>query len=278
MAGRVAVVTGGAQGIGAAVVRALLVQGARVCLVDLDEPRSRTLVRSWPADAVLVVPGDLADPLLPGRVFDQVLGHFGQVDILVNNAGYFWDAPLHRMTDEQFLAMLEIHALVPFRMMREAISQWRPIAKSELESGTLRHRKIVNVSSRAALVGLPGAANYAAGKSALLGLTRSAAWENAQLGINVNAVAFGAVDTRFGRPTEEGTIIRTGGREVSLGLSRRLATAGGGQSAEAKAGGDRRFRSMSGRAATPEEAAHTIYYLCSPMSDLVNGEVIQVNG
>ncbi|BBB01921.1 putative short chain dehydrogenase/reductase [Actinacidiphila reveromycinica] len=267
--GRVAVVTGGAQGIGAAVVRLLVSQGARICAADLDAELLEDLRAEVGGDRVLTVAGDLADPLQPRRVFERAVDHFGDVDILVNNAGYFWDAPVHRMTDDQFTAMLEIHALVPFRLMREALSRWRPVAKKEAESGAPRRRKIVNVSSRAALVGLPGAANYAAGKAALIGLTRSAARENARLGVNVNAVAFGAVDTRFGRPVQEGTVLETGGRSVPLGL---------GENAQAQAGAQRRYRSQSGRAATPEEAAAAVFHLCSPLSDLINGEVVQVNG
>lgn len=265
-----AIVTGGARGIGAAVVASLLDRGAEVCAVDLDPPHQADGDGDGPGAGgrVLGITGDLADPALPRAVFEAALGRFGHVDILVNNAGYYWDAPLHRMTDDQFTAMLEIHALVPFRLMREAVSRWRPLAKGELEIGALRHRKIVNVSSRAALVGLSGAANYAAGKSALLGLTRSAARENAKLGINVNAVAFGAVDTRLNQPMSEGNSIHSGGRTVPLGTQKpRPAGPGGVTNA----------RSMSGRAASAEEAARTIVYLCSSMSDLVNGEVIQVN-
>lgn len=271
--GRVALVTGGARGIGAATVAALRAEGAEICVVDLDEDQGEGAAAAGSREP-LVIRGDLANPDLPARAVRTTLEHFGQLDILVNNAGYFWDAPLHRMTDDQFMAMLDIHVMAPFRLMRALIEHWRPLAKSERESGLQRHRKIVNVTSRAALVGLPGAANYAAGKAALIGLTRSAARENAALCINVNAVAFGPVATRFGEPAGGGAVIRTGGREVRIGIGGGPTGAGGPAGPVAA----RRFRTMLGRAATPAEAAHSVLYLCSPLSDLLNGEVIQANG
>jgi 3-oxoacyl-[acyl-carrier protein] reductase len=268
LAGRTAIVTGGAQGIGGATVAALLANGANVCVADLDAGRSRGIVANWGADRVLAISGDLSDPDLAERIFAGTVETFGAVDILVNNAGFFWDAPVHRMTDDQFAAMLDIHAMVPFRMIRAAVRLWRPLAKDELGRGEARHRKIVNISSRAALTGLAGAANYAAGKAALLGLTRSVARENAKLAINVNAVAFGGVDTRFQESVREGNVVVSGGREVPLG---RPATVDGVDAKKV------RPRSMNGRNATPDEAAAAVLVLCSPSSDLINGEVLEVN-
>jgi 3-oxoacyl-[acyl-carrier protein] reductase len=273
VADRVAIVTGGAQGIGGATTRNFLANGAKVCVADLDADKTAEIVATWGEDRVLSLPGDVTEPDAAGRLVAATLERFGQVDILVNNAGYYWDAPLHRMTDEQFEAMLQIHTVVPFRLMREVLTHWRPLAKQEAEAGTPRHRKIVNVSSRAALRGLAGAANYAAGKAGLLGLTYSAAKEYGKLGVNVNAVAFGPVSTRFGKPNEDGAVIHSGGHEIPLGR----AVRSGQTSAEAKPSGPRRS-TISGRAASPREAADAILYLCSSLSDLVNGEVLQVNG
>lgn len=268
LAGRSAIVTGGAQGIGGATVAALLADGANVCIADLDAERSQEIVSTWGADRVLAITGDLSDPGQPERIFAEAVEKFGAVDILVNNAGFFWDAPVHRMTDDQFAAMLDIHAMVPFRMIRAAVRRWRPLAKDELSKGVTHHRKIVNISSRAALTGLAGAANYAAGKAALLGLTRSVARENAKLAINVNAVAFGGVDTRFQESVREGNVVLSGGRQVPLG---RPDTVDGAAAKKV------RPRSMNGRNATPEEAAAAVLVLCSPSSDLINGEVLEVN-
>jgi 3-oxoacyl-[acyl-carrier protein] reductase len=244
VADRVAIVTGGAQGIGGATTRNFLANGAKVCVADLDADKTAEIVATWGEDRVLSLPGDVTEPDAARRLVAATLERFGQVDILV-----------------------------PFRLMREVLTHWRPLAKQEAEAGTPRHRKIVNVSSRAALRGLAGAANYAAGKAGLLGLTYSAAKEYGKLGVNVNAVAFGPVSTRFGKPNEDGAVIHSGGHEIPLGR----AVRSGQTSAEGKPSGPRRS-TISGRAASPREAADAILYLCSSLSDLVNGEVLQVNG
>jgi 3-oxoacyl-[acyl-carrier protein] reductase len=256
----------------------LLAAGASVCVVDLDTAGAGTAAQ----DRVMTMRCDLADPSAPAQVIDATVQRFGKVDILVNNAGYYWDAPLHRMSDEQFDAMLQIHAVVPFRLIRQCLGLWRPLAKQESAAGLPQHRKVVNVSSRAALRGLAGGANYAAGKAALLGLTYSAAKECARLSINVNAVAFGPVSTRFGLSLDAGNVVRTAGYEVALGRARsagRPGPAAGAAVPGAETAGKKGPRpTLSGRAATPDEAAQAIMFLCSPSSDLVNGEVLQVNG
>jgi 3-oxoacyl-[acyl-carrier protein] reductase len=279
-------VTGGARGIGAATATALLAAGASVCVVDLDAAEAG--IGAAAPDRVMTMRCDLADPGAPAQMIEATIQRFGKIDILVNNAGYYWDAPLHRMSDEQFDAMLQIHAVVPFRLIRECLGLWRPLAKQESAAGRPRYRKIVNVSSRAALRGLAGGANYAAGKAALLGLTYSAAKESARLSINVNAVAFGPVSTRFGLSVDAGNVVRTAGYEVALGRASSAPRPSPGSDAPepaadspepAAAAGKRGPRpTLSGRAATPEEAARAIMFLCSPSSDLINGEVLQVNG
>lgn len=275
VAGRVAIVTGGARGIGRATATTLLANGARVCVADLDGEPAKDIVSEWGEDRVLVVPGDLARPAAAAELVAAAVESFGEVDILVNNAGYFWDAPLHDMSDEQFEAMLQIHTVVPFRLTREVLTRWRPAAKREAVSGTPRHRKIVNVSSRAGLHGVAGGANYAAGKAGLLGLTYSAAKECGRLNVNVNAVAFGPVKTRFGKPASDGTVLRSGGHEVPLG--RRTPRAAATAPAPPAPSVPRR-KTLSGRSATPQEAADVILFLCSPLSDLVIGQVLVVNG
>ena len=122
---------------------------------------------------------------------------FGQLDIVVNNAGYTWDGMAHRMSDEQFRAMLEIHTVVPFQVLRAASPYLREAGKKEREEGREVFRKVVNITSISGTQGNVGQANYAAGKAGLIGVTKSLAREWGPFKVNVNAVAFGFVETRL---------------------------------------------------------------------------------
>src|SRR5690606_24861626 len=110
--------------------------------------------------------------------------------------GYSLDRPLHKLSDDDFQAMLAIHTVVPFRVLRAAAPHLREPAKAERAAGRETFRKVVNVSSVAAY-GNAGQTNYAAGKAGVVGLTKSLAKEWGQFKVNVNAVAFGFVDTRL---------------------------------------------------------------------------------
>ena len=98
---------------------------------------------------------------------------FGKIDIIVNNAGYTLDAPIHKMSDEHFQAMLDIHTVVPFRVIRAAAPHLREPAKKEREEGKEVFRKIVNVSSTSGTFGNAGQANYSAGKAGVVGLDQN---------------------------------------------------------------------------------------------------------
>ncbi len=128
---------------------------------------------------------DLTRPDAGARLVQTALDKYGQVDIVVNNVGYTWDGPLHTMTDEQFQAMLDIHTVAPFRILRAAAKPMRAAAKQEIEQGQLRHRKVVNVVSLSGLMGQGGQANYSAAKGATIALTKALAKEWGALGINV---------------------------------------------------------------------------------------------
>ena len=141
--------------------------------------------------------GDLTAPGACDELVQTAIDAWGKLDIVVNNAGYTIDGMLHKMTDDQFQRMLDIHTVVPFRVCRAAAPHLREPAKLEREQGVEVFRKIVNVSSISGTMGNAGQANYAAGKAAVVGLTKTLAKEWGQFKINVNAVAFGFIDTRL---------------------------------------------------------------------------------
>jgi 3-oxoacyl-[acyl-carrier protein] reductase len=195
----------------------------------------------------------------------RVIDEWGRVDILVNNAGYTLDAPIHKMSDDSFQRMLDIHTVVPFRMCRAVAPHMREPAKKEREQGLEVFRKIVNVSSVSGTMGNAGQANYAAGKSAVVGLTKTLAKEWGQFKINVNAVAFGFIETRLTAAKVEENVAQIGGERVQLGVPEEL----------------RGMASMLiplGRAGTTEEAAGGIFLLCSPWSNFIHGQVLNVTG
>lgn len=261
--GKVAIITGAGRGIGRATALRLAAEGAAVVVCDLDaEPAAETAaaVRQSSGRALTVV-GDICDPALPAQIMATVAAEFGRLDILVNNAGYTADSVLHKMTDAQFQAMLDIHLIAPFRLIRAAAPLMRDAAKAELTAGQPVKRKIVNVTSVAGLMGNPGQANYAAAKAGLVGLTKTVAREWGPLHINCNVVAFGWIETRLTRPKEAGETVQG----ANVGIPRQQLEM---------------MRQMIPlqRPGSPDEAAAAILYLASPLSDYVNGDVIKVDG
>jgi 3-oxoacyl-[acyl-carrier protein] reductase len=262
--GKAAIVTGSARGIGRATAELLAEQGARVLINDLDGDVAEQAASEIGGETA-VFGGDLTQQGVPDALVQKAIDEFGQIDIIVNNAGYTWDGVAHKMTDEQFQAMLDIHTVVPFRVIRAAAPHLREPAKSERDEGREVFRKIVNVSSISGTMGNAGQANYAAGKNAVVGLTKTLAKEWGKFKINVNAVAFGFVETRLTASKEEGGKIEIEGKEIDLGIPeqmRQLAAA----------------IIPLGRGASPEEAAGPVFFLCSPWANYVHGQVLHVTG
>ena len=134
--GKTALVTGAGRGIGKAIVKKLAAAGARVMANDLDEAMLRESETELSApERVHHVCGDLTDPSTPEAVVQATLSAFGSIDIIVNNAGYSWDNVIQKTTDEQFQAMLEIHLVTPFRLLRAASTFIRESAKRENHHG-----------------------------------------------------------------------------------------------------------------------------------------------
>ncbi len=280
LAGQVAIVTGAAQGIGRATAETLAANGARVCIADVDADRANEAVKAIGSAQATAFAGDLVVPGVPDQLVAHAVAAFGRLDIVVNNAGYHWDAQVHKMTDEQFQAMLDIHLVAPFRICRAAAPHLREPAKREKAEGIERFRKVVLVSSLAASFGNVGAANYSAAKAGVIGFVKSLANEWAPYKINVNAVAFGVIQTRFAQPQSMANVVRTGGREVQIGVPAETAARIG----LAPAADDdalyapRPFPVGFGRSGTVQEAADAIFWLCSPLANYVTGQVIAVGG
>src|SRR5712692_11710185 len=201
--GKSAIVTGSARGIGRATAELLVAQGAQVLINDLDGDVAEQAAGEITGETA-VFAGDLTKPGVPDQLVQKAIDSFGKIDIIVNNAGYTLDAPLHKMSDEHFQAMIDIHTVVPFRIIRAAAPHLREPAKKEREEGREVFRKIVNVSSTSGTFGNAGQANYSSAKAGVVGLTKTVAKEWGQFKVNVNAVAFGFVETRLTQAKEKG--------------------------------------------------------------------------
>jgi 3-oxoacyl-[acyl-carrier protein] reductase len=169
------------------------------------------------------------------------------------------------MTDEQWYAMIDVHLTAPFRIIRAATPYMREVAKQEISEGRRVHRKIINVSSTSGVAGNPGQVNYSAGKMGIVGVTKTMAKEWGRFNINVNAVAYGFIETRLTQVKGSSETITRGDKQVELGIPQAM-------------------RDMApnfiplGRSGTPDEAAGPVLFLASSLSDYVSGAVILVTG
>src|ERR1700690_911383 len=260
--------TGSGRGIGPAIAHKLAASGAAVMVNDLDdaalcETRCKLRDEGYRVERCV---GDLVQPAFPEKLVEATLSAFGSIDIIVNNAGYSWDSVIQKTTDEQFQAMLEIHLVVPFRVLRAASTYIRETAKKEIAAGKKVMRKVVNITSIAGTDGNPGQAGYSSGKAGVLGLTRTLAKEWGRYNVNVNAVGFGLIETRLAQPlTGNESNIEMKGHSIKIGVQPAML-----DSVKAVC--------PVGRAGTPEEAASAVLFFFSPLSDYVTGEVLICGG
>jgi 3-oxoacyl-[acyl-carrier protein] reductase len=215
--------------------------------------------------AVKAFPGDITNPEFPQKLVDATVNGFGSIDIIVNNAGYTWDNVIQKMSDDQFQAMLDIHVVAPFRVLRAASGYIRETAKREIAEGRRVMRKVVNITSVSGVDGIAGQAGYGSGKAAINGLTKVMAKEWGRYNVNVNSVGFGFIETRLVQPLGENTTIQMKGRTIKVGVQQAARDAVA-------------THCPLGRAGTPEEAAGAVLFFCSPLSDYVSGEILIVSG
>jgi 3-oxoacyl-[acyl-carrier protein] reductase len=246
LADRVAVVTGAAQGIGAATARRLARDGARVAVLDLDRDRAQVVV-----DDIVAAGGegiayacDVTDRAQVEAAIDGTAEHYGQLDILVNNAGVTRDAMLFKMTDDDWQLVIDTHLKGSFLCTRAA----------QRHMTQRRYGRIVFLSSRSAL-GNRGQFNYAAAKAGVQGMARTAAIELGPFGITVNAVAPGFIETSMTRAIVE----KTGGSWDEL------AAAAAQQAAVRRIG-------------QPDDIAAVIAFLVSEESGFMTGQTLYVTG
>ncbi len=268
LTGKVAILTGSGRGIGAAAAKLFASEGASVVVCDLDPAPANETVEAITAAGgkAIAVPGDMTDPAFPEQLVQRAIESFGGLDVIVNNAGYTWDATIHKMTDKQWQAMLDIHVTAPFRLIRAAAPFIRETAKKEHEQqGRANARKIINVSSVSGTQGNAGQANYSTAKAGVTGLTKTLAKEWGQFNVQVNCVAYGWIETRLTAAKESAETIERDGEQIAIGVPGQMH-------------GMMKMMVPLGRPGTPEEAAGPMLFLASPLSNYVSGIVLEVHG
>jgi len=266
--GKVALVTGSGRGIGREVALQLSALGAKLVVNDLDASPAEEVVaeiRAAGGDAVACV-GSVTAPDFADRFVQTAVKQYGAIDIIVNNAGYTWDNVIQKMTDEQWYAIIDCHLTAPFRILRAAYPVISAAAKAEAAEGKEVFRKVVNISSGSA-GGNVGQINYSSAKAGILGLTKTLAKEWGRLKVNVNAVAYGHIETRLTVPFAgaESATVHIEGREIKVGISQQLVE-------KSKAG------IPLGRPGTPVEAAGSVVMLCLPESNYLSGQTLFCGG
>ena len=238
--GKVALITGGAQGIGRAIALLLAREGAQVVISDINLEKARETCREIEAlgREALAVGGNVADASEAEAMVQQTIEKFGRMDILVNNAGITRDQVLLRMKEEDWDLVLSVNLKGAFHCTKAAL---RPFLRQ-------KGGKVVNISSVTGEMGNAGQANYAASKAGVLGFTKSIAREYARRNIQVNAVAPGFIDTAMSQAIPQKD------REF---LIKQIPME---------------------RLGSPEDVAAAVLFLASPAADYITGQVLNVNG
>ncbi len=209
---------------------------------------------------------DITEEDAPHTLIDFAIRTFGSLDIIVNNAGYVWNSAMHNHSDEQWQAMLDMHATAPFRILRAYYPWLKSRVAEESAKGAVPCRKVVNISSVSGTDGAPTQIAYSAGKAAVVGMTKTLAKEWGRFNVTVNCVAFGPIDTRLTQTYDgEPPTIDVGGRQFKVGLA--------DQQAEAMLA-----TIPLRRVGQPQDAAGAIFLLCIPESDFITGQLLVCSG
>lgn len=235
---QVAVVTGGARGIGLAIARILAEEGARVAVLDVDEGGARASAAGLPGDGHGGYGVDVTDFQGVQRVVKEVEEAMGPVQVLVNNAGITRDNLLLRMSEEEWDQVLAVN-------LKGAFNATKAVARGMMKR---RQGSIVNIASVIGLIGNAGQANYAASKAGLLGFTKSVAREFASRGVRCNAIAPGFIQTEMTAKLNP---------EVVEGLKSQIPM---------------------GILGSPEDVARVARFLAGPEAAYITGQVIGVDG
>jgi 3-oxoacyl-[acyl-carrier protein] reductase len=267
--GKVCIVTGAGRGIARAAALLFAQEGGKVVVCELDaEPANDTVkeIKKMGGVAQAVV-GDITKEGVPETIVQTATETLGGLDVLVNAAGYTWDALVQTMTDQQWEAMMMIHLTAPFRIIRAAAPFIRAHAKAEKGAGQSVMRKIINISSTSGTQGNAGQLNYSTAKAGVMGMTKTLAKEWGRFNVNVNCIAYGAIETRLVQKKVKGAeaFIERDGVKIPIGVPEE---------------GRDKWKSVIplGRAGTPEEAAGPILFLASSLSDYVSGQTLIVGG
>jgi NAD(P)-dependent dehydrogenase (short-subunit alcohol dehydrogenase family) len=245
------IVTGAGRGIGRAIALAFAAEGASVLINDVDADAAAAVATEVEALGVKSATNDapIGSVESAESLLRDALDAFGDVDVLVNNAGILRDRMLHKMSEEDFDLVIQVHLKGTWACGRAVVQHWRPLAKEEAASGSAAYRKIINVTSPSGLIGAVGQSNYAAAKMGIVGLTKTWAKELGSLNINVNAVSPTAL-TAMTEPL----------LEDPAAAEKRLA------------------RFALGRYGAPEEIAPAFVSLASAESNYMTGQVLRVDG
>jgi 3-oxoacyl-[acyl-carrier protein] reductase len=266
--GKTAIVSGSGRGIGRSIALKLAAEGANVVVNDLDTDPAQAVVEEIikAGGKAVICAGNVTAPDFGERFVGTATGEFGGLDIVINNAGYTWDSVIQKMGDDQWDAILDVHLKAPFRILRAAQPVISKAAKAEKDAGQRVNRKVVNISSVAGLYGNAGQVNYGSAKAGIIGMTRTLAKEWGRYNVNVNAVAFGFIETRLTEVAADGdATIDIEGREIKVGVNPHLLAA---------------LKAMIplGRPGTPDEAAGSVVMLTYPEADYVSGQILVTGG